>query len=102
MNELPSFWGSKKPVKCRFDVNVLVNREGELDWGKLRKYMGFYTMRRDLDGSEKYESRRKIRDVTLWNGKSIYAFQNRSYRQVDSNPDCDNVKNEDERRDLPT
>jgi hypothetical protein len=29
------------------------------------EYMGFYTMGRDLDASGKYESRGKIRDVTL-------------------------------------
>lgn len=62
---------------------------GGFDWIKLRKYMVFYTIGRDLDASGKYESTGKIRDVTLWSGKSVWAFQNRSYRQVDSNPDCD-------------
>ena len=76
------------------NVGLDVKCIGESRGGtRLRKTMGFYTMERDLEGDSLYENR-EINDVILWSDRNVWAYQNWSYRQADSSPDCDSVKNE--------
>ena len=82
--------------------NVLVSRRGELDWGKLRTYMGFYTTERDLDERGKYKSELKLE---MWFCEKVKVSGHTEIglaaKQI-RNPNVIMWRDKDERRDLPT